>query len=376
MTSSPALSQALRTLHINTERTWRGGEKQALSLMNGLRELGHGVELICPPGAPLAERAAACGLTVHEIRMRGELNPVAVARVAQVMRRGFDVCHMHTSHAHTFGVLARGLRRRPITVVSRRVDFSIYRRGTLGLNWIKYRWGVDRYVAISHAIREVLVRDGIASERISVVHSGVDAPAPAERSVESLRRELGIPDAAPVVGNVAHLASHKGQIHLVSAMAELHRQFPELHLVVVGEGEERARLEARVAELQLGGVVHLTGFQRDVSSFLDLFDVFCMPSVQEGLCTSILDAFRWGLPTVASNTGGIPELVRPRATGLLARPGDPADLAAKIGELLRDPALGRQLAERAQRLAVEEFSVEAMVRGNLAVYDKTLSETR
>lgn len=356
MTESTRPIQTLKTLHLNTERTWRGGEKQALSLMTGLRALGHEAELICPPGAPLAARASELGITVHAIPMRGEFNPLAVTRIRRVMKRGFDVCHMHTSHAHTFGVLARGLAKRPITVVSRRVDFSIYRRGTLGLNWVKYRFGVDRYVAISKAIRDVLIRDGIASDRISVVHSGVDAPPPARRTAQELREAIGIPAGAPILGNVAHLASHKGQIHLVSAMAPLHREFPSLHLVIVGEGEERPRLEARVAELGLDAVVHLVGFQEDVSSFLELFDVFCMPSVQEGLCTSILDALRWELPTVASNTGGIPEIIRPGETGQLARPGDPADLASKISGLLRAPELGRAMAARGRRLATEEFS--------------------
>lgn len=363
----------LRTIHINTERTWRGGEKQALLLMLGLRERGHSVELICPPDSPVAERSAAEGIAVHPIKMRGEANPVPASRIRKIFLRGeYDVCHMHTSHAHTFGVLARGLRRRPITVVSRRVDFSIYRRAAFGLNWFKYRFGVDRFVAISRAIRDVLVQDGIDSSRISVVHSGVKKPPPPAESPETIRAQLGLPGTARVIGNVAHLASHKGQIHFVSAMANLQREFPDVHAVIVGEGGERASIEARIAELGVGDRVHLVGFKEDVSSYLNFFDFFCMPSVQEGLCTSLLDALQFELPVVASEAGGIPEIIRPGETGLLAQPGDAHDLADKLGELLRAPDQGKSLAVEGQRVANEEFSVEQMVDGNIEVYRATL----
>ena len=175
----------LVTLHINTERTWRGGERQTLLLATGLRDRGHVAEIVCPPGAPLGERARAEGLTTHEFSLRGELNLRAIARLRRLYRRrDADIVQMHTSHAHTLGVLARFGRRRPRTIVARRVDYSIHRSGTPGFTRLKYGHGVDRYIAISEAIGEVLVSDGIDRDRISVVHSGV-VPHPPPRSVTS-----------------------------------------------------------------------------------------------------------------------------------------------------------------------------------------------
>lgn len=360
---------AFRTLHINTERTWRGGEKQALLLMQGLQARGHPVDLACPPASPLAERAAQSGLRVHEFSLRGEFNPAAIHRLRKLMRACRPhICHMHTSHAHTLGVLARGWRSLPRTVVSRRVDFSIYRKGALGLNWFKYRFGVDRYVAISHAIRDVLVRDGIPPGHIETVHSGVPPLPPARRAPQDLRAELGIPAHAPVIGNVAHLAVHKGQGVLLAAFRRLLDVVPDAHLVIVGEGEERAALEAAAREHALGERLHLTGFQGDVASYLGLFQVFCMPSLQEGLCTSLLDALHQPLPVVASRTGGIPEIIRHEQTGLLVTPAAPEELSAALVRLLQDATLSRRLAEAGQRLAQEEFSVDRMVEGNLRVY--------
>ena len=230
-----AIMTTTRTLHINTERTWRGGEKQTLLLVRGLRAEGHDAELVCQPQSPLARRAQEEGIPIHPIAMHGELDPLAIRAIRRLLRRGgFQVCQMHTSHAHALGVLARGLRRTPKTLVVRRVDFSIYRRGLMRLNWFKYRFGVDRYIAISLAIREVMVADGIPAHRIAVVHSGVDHPPAAQTERAAIRKRHGIPVDAQVIGNVAHLAGHKGQIHLVRALSMLRRDWPQVQALIVG----------------------------------------------------------------------------------------------------------------------------------------------
>ena len=167
----------MRILHVNTERTWRGGEQQVLYLMEGLRERGIEQLLVAQRSGVLAERARERGLPVRALRMRGEVDPLAILTLASLARDGrASVLHAHTSHAHTLGAASAALLGplRPKVIVARRVDFSIYRRSFLGLNGLKYRHGVDRYVTVSHAIKEVLVSDGLPPGRISVVHSGID----------------------------------------------------------------------------------------------------------------------------------------------------------------------------------------------------------
>ena len=364
----------LVTLHINTERTWRGGERQTLLLATGLRDRGHVAEIVCPPGAPLGERARAEGLTTHEFSLRGELNLRAIARLRRLYRRrDADIVQMHTSHAHTLGVLARFGRRRPRTIVARRVDYSIHRSGTPGFTRLKYGHGVDRYIAISEAIGEVLVSDGIDRDRISVVHSGVVPHPPPRTDRAAIRASLEIPADAPVVGNVAHLAKHKGQVHLVRAFPAVLEAHPDAHLVIVGDGEEKDGLAAEIARLELGGRVHLAGFQSDVAAWLAAFDLFVMPSEQEGLCTSILDALTAGLPVVGSRVGGIPEIIEPERTGLLAPVGDSAALAAAIRRLLGDRSFAGALAAAGQEKVAARFSADAMVEGSLRVYRALLA---
>lgn len=365
----------LVTLHINTERTWRGGERQTLLLATGLRDRGHVAEIVCPPGAPLGERARAAGLPVTEMPLRGELNLRAIGRLRRLFRnRAADIVQMHTSHAHTLGTLARLGRRRPRTIVARRVDYSIHRSGTPGFTQLKYRMGVDRYIAISEAIRDVLVDDGIPTKNISVVHSGVVPHSETNTSRAQIRESIGVPTDAVVVGNVAHLACHKGQIHLVRAFPAVVAEHPNAHLVIVGDGEERDALEAEIAKLNLAGHVHLAGFQSDVAAWLASFDFFAMPSEQEGLCTSLLDALFAGLPVIGSEVGGIPEIIEDGVTGLLAPVGDSPALARAVSRYIADPEYARKLAATGGEKVRAHFSADAMVEGSLRVYRELLAE--
>lgn len=370
----------MRILHVNTERTWRGGEQQVLYLVRGLAERGVGQALVCQPGSPLAASAREAGADVRELAMRGEIDVPAARRIARLAREGgFDVLHLHTSHAHALGVLAARLcgTARPRTLVARRVDFSIHKRGRLGLNRLKYTWGVDRIVCVSHAIRRVLVEDGLPPERLGVVHSGIDLQridGVADRRAEH-RAALGLGADARLVGHVGHLAGHKGQRDLVEAMPAVLARVADAHALVVGEGEERADLEARIARLGLGARVRLAGFRDDVPSLLRAFDVFAFPSRLEGLGTSVLDALASRLPIVATRAGGIPEMIDDGVHGLLVPPGDPGALASALVRVLSDPELAQRLAAAGRARVEREFTWRHTVAGTIAEYAALLGET-
>jgi glycosyltransferase involved in cell wall biosynthesis len=366
----------LRVLHLNTERTWRGGEQQALYLMEGLRARGVAQLLVAQQGGVMAARVREAGLPVRELRMRGEADPFAVWAISACAKElGASVVHAHTSHAHTLGALAATLMRAgPKVVVSRRVDFSIFRRSFLGLNRIKYLHGVDRYVAVSRAIKDVLVKDGIPAERVSVVHSGIDiGRIDAAPSRPEIRAELGARPGDALVANVAHMADHKGQIFLVEAAPLVLAERPQTTIAIVGEGEERERLEARARELGVAERVRFPGFREDVPSILKAIDVFVMPSHMEGLGTSVLDAFAARAPVVGTTAGGMTEMLEDGANGLVCPVRDPPALARAILRLLGDRELARRLAEKARRDVVERFSKEAMVEGTVAVYRELIA---
>lgn len=363
----------MRVLHLNTERTWRGGEQQSLWLAAGLRDRGEESEVVCPPGAPLAARARAAGLPVHEILMRGEWDPVAVGALRRLFRaRRPEIVHVHTSHAHTLGGLAARGRGGPLVAVSRRVDFSIY-RNFLRLSWFKYRFLGDRFLAISRAVRDVLVHDGIPADRIEVVPSGIDVARLEAARPKDLRADLGLPPGTPLVGDVAAFGWHKAQEVLVEATPLLLREVPDAHVALIGDGECRPKVEDLARRLGLLGTrVHFLGFRDDVPDVLGSLDLFVMCSVMEGLCTSALDAQAVGVPVVASAVGGLPEAVADGETGLLVPPRDPPALAAAMARILRDRSLRDRLSGAGRRRVRERFSVKAMVEGTRSVYGRML----
>jgi len=361
----------MRILHVNTERTWRGGEQQTLYLTRGLQQRGYDCTVACPPGAPLAAKAREEGLDVVEMRMRGEADLAAMCKLARLIRsRGCDIIHMHTSHAHTLGCFASLFAGRSVRVVTRRVDFSIIKNP---FSRLKYRWGVHKYVAISDAIRHVMITDGVAAERIAVVHSGIDISRfDAVEANEQMREEFQLQPGQPVIGNVAHLADHKGHRYLIEAVPEVIKEFPDAKFMIVGDGELRADLERQVASLGIEGSVVFTGFRKDVPRLLGLFDLFVMASHMEGLCTSVMDAMAARVPVVVTDAGGLPELVRNEVNGLVVPAKDPGALALAIVRLLRNREEAVQFAAAARRTVEERYSVDVMVQGNIRVYDDLL----
>ncbi|MEK7269309.1 MAG: glycosyltransferase, partial [Planctomycetota bacterium] len=227
----------MRILHVNTERTWRGGEQQVLYLTAGLRARGHESTVACLAGSAIAQRLELDGLPSEPLKLRGEWNPAAAWRLSRLVRRlSPDLVHAHTPHAHTLAALAvrlAGRPRRPL-VVTRRVDFSIRRHAGFLKGW-KYGRAADRIVAISEAIRRVLVSDGVAADRISVVPSGIDPARLAGANPSGLRAEFGIPDSGLVVGTVAHCADHKDHATLAAAIPLGLAREPRAIFLLVGD---------------------------------------------------------------------------------------------------------------------------------------------
>lgn len=359
----------LKTLHINTARGWRGGEQQTFFLMDGLRRRGHGAEAVCQPGEECARRLKAAGFPVHEVRMRGEWDVLAARRVGRLMADGgFDVCHMHTAHAHMVGALALWFcRRRPAMLVSRRVDFSLH-KAPFRLSRLKYSLGADHFLTVSEFIRGVMIADGVPSGKITAVRSCQDPARFQGVAVGDPRRDLGMPEGAPVLGNVAALVGHKGQKYLLGAMPRILEEIPGLVLVILGEGELRGALEEQAERLGIGESVVFAGFREDVLCFYALFDVFAMSSVMEGLGTALLDAMGMSCPIVATNAGGIPEVVRDGVNGILVEKADPDALAEGVLRMFRDEGLRRRCVEGGRKTLAEEFSADRLVEGTLGVY--------
>ena len=353
----------MKVLHVDSARGWRGGQNQVWLSALGMTARGHDVAVACQAGGVLAERARAAGLAVREMRFRGDLWPAAALALASALRETRpDVVHLHDPHAVSAGLLARRLAGRSTLVATRRVDFAL--RGFLSRR--KYR-ACDRVIAVSEAIAGVLRRGGLPTGRVRVVYEGVP-DRPAQTGGREALRELGIPEDAPVVGNVAALTGHKDQATLLAAAARVGVRMPDARFVIVGEGELRGRLEALSRELGLGQRCVFAGFRADLDRLIPAFTVFCLSSHMEGLGTSLLDAMAFGVPVVATAAGGIPEAVTDGITGRLVPPRDPDALAAALVEALEDRKRRDAWGRAGRRRFEERFTADRMVEATLGVY--------
>ena len=352
------------SLHVDTARTWRGGQNQVLVTVLGLRALGHRTVLVAHPTGELRRRAQE-GLDLIPLAPRAEMDLAAAWRLSRVLKQlKPDIVHAHDPHGVAMASIALSMSTLPAPprlVASRRVDFHM-RRSALS-RW-KYRQ-VDCFICASDAIRQIVVSDGIPRERAVTVHEGIDLGRVAAAPPAELHKELWLPHEAPLVGNVAALVPHKGQRHLVDAAALVLPKHPDARFIIAGEGELRAALEHQIRQHHLEKHVILAGFRTDILSLHKAFDLFVMSSVTEGLGTSILDAMACGKPVVGTTAGGIPEVVVDGETGLLVPPRDAEAMAAAIVRLLADRALRERMGAAGLARVRERFSAETMVHNTL-----------
>jgi len=361
------------SLHIDTARSWRGGQNQVLLTVNGLRAAGQRSALVAHPDGELRKRSQE-GLELIPIAPRSEVDLTAGWRLARVIRRlAPDIIHAHDPHGVAMAGMALSLgagsrwregRKAPALVASRRVDFHL--KANSFSRW-KYRQ-VDRFVAASEAIRQMLIEDGVAAERVVTVHEGIDVDRIDHTPPVNVHEALFLPHHAPLVGNVAALVAHKGQRYLIEAAHLVVQKIPDARFVILGEGELREHLEHLVKEHQLQKHVLLPGFRTDVIGCIKGFDLFVMSSVTEGLGTSLLDAMACRKAIVGTRAGGIPEVVEDGRTGLLVEPRDARQLADSIIRLIQDESMRKRMADAGYARVSTHFTVERMVADTAAVY--------
>jgi glycosyltransferase involved in cell wall biosynthesis len=356
----------VRILHLNNEKTWRGGERQTLLLAAGLQESGAISVIGCRPGAPLEQKAQAASVATLTMPGNNFSAALTLARAAQ----DFDLVHCHTGRGHSLAAFTAGWHRTRF-LVTRRVDFL---PGRGWFNRYKFRKAA-RVVCISQFIADQLANWGVLKEKLVVIPSTV--PLPGEKLLtpehrEAVRARFGISSQTKFIGNIAALVGHKDHATLLRTAKVLTDRRADVRFLVLGDGELKEKLLSLRRELGLEEKVLMPGFVPHAEALLPAFDVFAMSSCMEGLGSIVLDAFAAGVPVVATAGGGLPELVRPGENGLLAPVGDASALADAINCLLENPVLAGELSSKARKRVEAEFSVSRMVDQYQAVYERIL----
>ncbi|MFY3553395.1 glycosyltransferase family 4 protein [Achromobacter insolitus] len=362
----------LRILHTEAATSFGGQEFCIYKEMIAMRERGHHLEAVCQPDAELGKRLREAGFTVHLVSMDGPLNFVrCVALLRRLLRsRRFDVVNTHSRRDTVLGAIAARLAGTPLIVRTRHLAKPIN-------SLYAYTWLAHRVIAVSRYVRGQLLDGGARAEAIATIHSPVVLPQVS--SGVCVRRDLGLPDDALVIGCVAVMRADKGHRDLIDAFHRIAATFPNAHLVLVGEGQPLAgQLQAQAQALGLAPRVHFTGRRDDIGNVLMAFDVFALPTLREALGTVFIEAAAMGLPVVGTNVGGVPETMQAGVTGLLVPPADPEALAGALEGLLADPALRRRMGEAGRELirGQGQFSAERTAALVEQAYTGWLAELR
>lgn len=313
----------------------------------------------------LGARLAGFGVPVYQLPRRGATpNYLAFRAIARLIReQRIDVVHTHNTGAFIDGGLAALLAGRPTLVHTEHGRVFPDRLRYLVAEHLLARLA-HRVVGVSEKTVTDLHRfERIARRKLALIPNGIELDAYATRIDRAAkRRELHLPPAGPILGLTARLDQAKGITYLLQALPRLLARHPDLSVVIAGTGALQAALEAEARSLGVAHRVAFLGVRMDVAELLQLFDVFALPSVREGLPMALIEAMSAGCAIVATDVGGVGTLVRTDDTGLLIPPRSPEALATAISRLLDDPALRRRLGAAAQRVAHERYDAAAMTR--------------
>ncbi|HKK87868.1 MAG TPA: glycosyltransferase family 4 protein [Saprospiraceae bacterium] len=355
-------------LHLSSPLSWRGGEQQLYYLYKELDQLDVKQFLFASESGALSRRFEEEALPVFTFKKSFSLNPMTARKLAMLARHlKVDLVHAHDSHAHSIAVIASSLfgMKQPI-ILHRRVDFKP-KKSPLKL-WKYNHQAIAKIICISEKIKlglSDLIHD---QKKLTTIHSCVDPQRFKNKSTGKLRKELGLSTNTPIVANIAALTPEKDYPTWLKAASIILKKRPECHFTAFGAGEEYLiKLNSFAQELKIKSQVHFMGHRTDLSELMSDVDVLMFTSKKEGLGTSILDAFCCDIPVVATNTGGIPELIQHGQTGLLAEIGASEEIASYVLDLLNQQSLRDKLTYNA-RESLKNFTCQNMARRIKRIY--------
>ncbi len=360
----------MNILHLSSERGWRGGEQQIAYLIEESTDMGVNCHVISRKGSKFEEFCISKKITNQPASFKNQFDLTSASAIKRYCKEHkIDLIHAHSSHSHALAVLSSVMGNRTPVILSRRVDFLPKNKW---LTRFKYEHhSIKKIICVSHAIEDILITYGLQKKLLCTVHSGVDLARfkDLERS-NLLRKELNITPDEVLVGNISALADHKDYPTFLHTAKSLQSQ-SNIKFVIIGSGELEDDLKALAKQLNLDNVL-FTGFRNDVPHIFKDLDIFLMTSKTEGLGTTVLDAFANNIPVVATDAGGISEMVRNRTTGVLCEIGDSEALAKGVLEVSTNEVFKNLIVENASR-SLEAFKKEKTAQRTVSIYNDVLA---
>jgi glycosyltransferase involved in cell wall biosynthesis len=356
----------IKVIEIIADSDLGGGPTHVLGLLKNIDKKKFEPFLICPAGNLSIEAKKIDGVVVSNVVMSSKFDIISALQIRAVLEKirtlrdpfGPIVVHVHGVRA---GFLARlfPLRNCFNIYTEHRYDKD-YHLGN-GLNEkiqklvLKYlNDKSDLIIAVSTSVRDFLISEAISKEKVVLIPNAIDATNIKAKKIKEANR-------APIIGTIGNLNIQKGHVYLVKAMEIVLKKFPTATLEIIGEGDQKNLLQAIINDRHLQKHVTLLGKKNDVSKYRKDWDVFVLPSIAETFGITILEAMSEGIPVIASQVGGIPDIIKNKENGLLIKSRDHEKLAKAIIEILDHPVLAAKL-KRGGLLRIKDFDWQKIIK--------------
>jgi len=355
-------------LHIDTGRTFRGGQRQLLLLSERLHQRGINQVIACPRDSELNRRIT--GIEKVELSDLSLIRKLICGTLVRIIDEyGVNIIHAHDSESHTLGIRLKIKHPEVRLVVTRRVIFAP--SGTISRRF-KYSQHVDQFIAISRAVAEALKNTGVNPDNIAVIPSALDI-----RSIQSMTSDKSIRTEIPggckyLIVSAGALTAEKDFATAIEAVRMASEKIDGIGFVILGDGPQRKRLMAAAADSGLSHVV-FAGHREPMAPIFLAADLFLLTSTSEGLNSSAIEAAACGLPLVVSEVGGLPEIAEQEYNGVICEPGRPEGFAEAIVGLLSDDQTRKRMAENSV-IKSKQFDLDVTVEKTVEVYKRLLAE--
>ncbi|MBI3545217.1 MAG: glycosyltransferase [Gammaproteobacteria bacterium] len=358
-------NEKITVLHTEASLGFGGQERRILRELEGLNPLRFRGMLLCQPGSKLGSVTQARGIPTHWLKLRSGYDPLAYFQILKLLKREqIDIIHTHSSRDGWLVGAAGKWLGMPVF----RTRHLLTRIG----GPFVYKRLADQVITVSEDVRQYLIGAGVPAEHIVSVPTGINLKRfnPARADLADVRNRFNIPRENFVIGIVAVLRFPKGHRFLLQALQKLLPEFPRLQLLIVGTGPQEHNILNQIAELKLEKNVLMLGQQDNIPSILKALDAFVLPAQEEALGTALVEAIAMGVPVIATQIGGIPEVVGD--AGLLFPSEDVDALVSHLRRLIRSPDLAARMRAQGMLRARELYDENRMIRRTEELYLKAM----
>jgi len=363
----------MNILFISSVQMWGGGEVFLFDIMKGLKARGHNIHLLCRIETELYKSAIENGFNVTAIRIGGDFDPIVIWKTSRLMKKlNTEVICTNMDKDLRFGGLAAKIAGVKGIVPSREIDFPL--KNTLRYRFF-YNTIASQLIVNSEATKETVLRSApwLNPFKITVIYKGISAEPYDNLPASNIKQQLNLDEKTKLVSFVGQLDERKGIYYLLEAWKSISHAHADATLLIIGKGAMQHYIEDFIAQNHLHNSVRLLGFRRDVPAILKQSYVLTLPSLWEGFGYVLVEAMAARIPTIATATSSIPEIVIDNETGLLVPPKNSKALAETIHSLLQSPERAAAMGNFGRKRMEELFSLKMMVEKFETVFQKSIA---